>query len=287
MMRTRPSALFCGFAAQWCGIILLAAVTLLLPSSPVSAQTSETVDTTSVRVCSDPNNLPFSNEKGEGFENKIAELLASDLGVPVRYTWYPDSMGFIRSTLNARRCDIVMGTVSGNELLQNSNPYYRSTYALIYKADRGLTLKSLDDPVLQNLKIGAIAGTPPTTILATQGLLNNLQSYQLVVDTRFDHPAAQMIHDIAAGMIDVGVLWGPIAGFYAKQESVPLSVVPLESTNMPMQMDYRITMGVRYNEPEWKRKINGLIRKHQAEINEILLDYGVPLLDSQGKLLTQ
>ncbi len=256
-------------------------------SISVSAQTSETIDTTSLRVCADPSNLPFSNDKGEGFENKIAELFAADLGIPVRYTYYPDSMGFIRSTLNARRCDIVMGTVSGNELLQNSNPYYRSTYALIYKADRGLTLKALDDPILQTLKIGAIAGTPPTTILAAQGLLNNLQSYQLVVDTRFDHPAVQMIHDIAAGTIDVGVLWGPIGGFYAKQESVPLSVVPLESTNMPMQMDYRITMGVRYNEPEWKRKINDLIRKHQAEINEILLSYGVPLLDSQGKPLTQ
>ena len=268
-----------------CALISFAALSPF--STYVSAQTSETIDTTSLRVCADPSNLPFSNDKGEGFENKIAELFAADLGIPVRYTYYPDSMGFIRSTLNARRCDIVMGTVSGNELLQNSNPYYRSTYALIYKADRGLTLKSLDDPVLRTLKIGAIAGTPPTTILATQGLLNNLQSYQLVVDTRFDHPAVQMIHDIAAGTIDVGVLWGPIAGFYAKQESVPLSVVPMESANMPMQMDYRITMGVRYNEPVWKRKVNDLIRKHQAEINKILQDYGVPLLDSQGKPLTQ
>jgi quinoprotein dehydrogenase-associated probable ABC transporter substrate-binding protein len=267
--------------------IAVALVAAVLSHAPAaSAQTSETVDTTSLRVCADPANLPFSNDKGEGFENKIAELFAADLGVPVRYTYYPDSMGFIRSTLNARRCDIIMGTVSGNELLQNTNPYYRSTYALIYKADRGLTLKTLDDPVLKTLKIGAIAGTPPTTILAQQGLLDNLQSYQLVVDTRFDHPAAQMIHDIAEGKVDVGVLWGPFA-YYAKKESVQLSVVPMESANIPLQMDYRITMGIRYNEPEWKRKINGLIRKHQADINKILLDYGVPLLDSQGKPLTQ
>jgi ABC-type amino acid transport substrate-binding protein len=128
-----------------CALIPVAALSLF--SLSASAQTAETIDTTSLRVCADPNNLPFSNDKGEGFENKIADLFAADLGVPVRYTYYPDSMGFIRSTLNARRCDIVMGTVSGNELLQNSNPYYRSTYALIYKADRGLTLKSLDDPV--------------------------------------------------------------------------------------------------------------------------------------------
>jgi quinoprotein dehydrogenase-associated probable ABC transporter substrate-binding protein len=271
---------------RWCsaGTLLIA---MILASEPAMAQTAETVDTTSFRVCADPNNLPFSNEKGEGFENKIAELLASDLGVPVRYTWYPDSTGFIRSTLNARRCDIVMGTVAGNELVQNSNPYYRSTYALIYKADGGLAVKTLNDPALKTLKIGAIAGTPPTTILANEGLLGNLRSYQLVVDTRFDHPAEELIHDVATGPIDIGIVWGPIAGFYAKHESTPLAVVPLESTNTPMQMDYRITMGVRHNEPEWKRKINNLIRKHQADINKILFDFGVPMLDDQGKPLTQ
>jgi quinoprotein dehydrogenase-associated probable ABC transporter substrate-binding protein len=266
------------------GALLIA---MVLASEPAMAQTAETVDTTSFRVCADPNNLPFSNEKGEGFENKIAELLASDLGVPVRYTWYPDSTGFIRSTLNARRCDIIMGTVAGNELVQNTNPYYRSTYALIYKADGGLAVKTLSDPALKTLKIGAIAGTPPTTILANEGLLGNLRSYQLVVDTRFDHPGEELIHDVATGAIDIGIVWGPIAGFYAKHESTALAVVPLESTNTPMQMDYRITMGVRHNEPEWKRKINNLIRKHQADINKILFDFGVPMLDDQGKPLTQ
>lgn len=261
------------------------AAAMLSTAFPAMPQTAEIVDTTALRVCADPNNLPFSNDKGEGFENKIAEVLAGDLGVPVRYTWFPDTVGFIRATLNARRCDIIIGTVSGNELVQNTNPYYRSTYALIYKTDRGLAVKALEDPVLQTLKIGAIAGTPPTTILATQGLLKNLRSYQLVVDTRFDHPAEELIHDVAAGTIDVGVVWGPIAGFYALRESTPLSVVALESTNTPMQMDYRITMGVRHNEPEWKRKINGLIRKHQAEINQILFGFGVPLLDEQGEPL--
>jgi quinoprotein dehydrogenase-associated probable ABC transporter substrate-binding protein len=285
MMRKRRDVLFRRFAARWSGVFWVAAGFLLLSPLPMLAQTAETIDTTSLRVCADPNNLPFSNEKGEGFENKIAELLAKDLGVPVRYTWYPDSPGLVRATLNARRCDVIMGTASGNTLVQNTNPYYRSTYALIYGTDRGLTVKTLEDPVLKTLKIGAIAGTPPTTILATQGLLSNLRSYQLVVDTRFEHPAEELIHDVAAGTIDVGVVWGPIAGFYAQRESTPLSVVALESTNTPMQMDYRITMGVRHNEPEWKRKINGLIRKHQAEINKILFEFGVPLLDEQGKPL--
>jgi len=271
-------------AVQWGGVIMLAAA-LFPMASPAMPQTAETVDATALRVCADPNNLPFSNDKGEGFENKIAEVLAADLGVPVRYTWFPDTIGFIRSTLNARRCDIVIGTVAGNELVQNTNPYYRSTYALIYKSDRGLTLKTLEDPILKTLKIGAVAGTPPTTVLATQGLLGNLRSYQLVVDTRFDHPAEEMIHDVATGSIDVGIVWGPIAGFYAKRESIPLSVVALASANTPLQMDYRITMGVRHNEPEWKRKINGLIRKHRSDINKILFDFGVPLLDEQGKPL--
>lgn len=267
--------------------MIAAAIAAQTLPSQASAQTAETIDTTSLRVCADPNNLPFSNDKGEGFENKIAEVLAGDLGVPVRYTYYPDSVGFIRSTLNARRCDIIIGTVAGNELVQNTNPYYRSTYALIYKADSGLNLKSLDDPALSTLKTGAIAGTPPTTILAARGLLSNMQSYQLVVDTRFDHPAEEMIHDVATGKIDVGIVWGPIAGYFAKRESTPLTVVALESANLPMQLDYRITMGVRYNEPEWKRKVNGLIRKHQADINKILAEYGVPLLDEQGKILVQ
>jgi quinoprotein dehydrogenase-associated probable ABC transporter substrate-binding protein len=258
---------------------------LMLASAPATAQTAETVDKSALRVCADPNNMPFSNEKGEGFENKIAELLASELGVPVRYTWYPDTVGFIRNTLQARKCDLILGTVAGNELVQNSNPYYRSAYALIYREDRGLSLTSLDDPALQSLQIGAVAGTAPTTVLATNGLLGQLRSYQLVVDTRFSHPAEQVVHDVAAGTLDVGVVWGPIAGYFAQREAVPLEVVALTGADAPVKLDYRITMGMRFNEPEWKRKINALLRKRRADIEKVLRDYGVPLLDEQGQPL--
>lgn len=251
------------------------------------AATGEVVDQTRLRVCADPGNLPYSNDRGEGFENKIAELLAAELGVPVLYTWYPDSTGFIRNTLRARRCDLIMGTISGNDLLQNTNPYYRSAFALIYRKDAGLSLHSLDDEALKTLKLGAIAGTPPVTILAQKALLKNLQPYQLLVDTRFQHPGQDMVHDVAEGVIDVGILWGPMAGYYARQESVPLEVVALKTENAAIRLDYRITMGVRYNEPEWKRDINNLIRKNQAEINRILLGYGVPLLDEQSNPITQ
>lgn len=256
------------------------------PLGTAGAATAEAVDHTALRICADPNNLPFSNDKGEGFENKIAELLAAELGVPVRYTWFPDSAGFVRTTLRARACDLIVGTTVGAELLQNTNPYYRSSFSLVYRKDSGLTLTSLDDPALRTLQIGVIAGTPPTTLMAQKGLLGNSHSYQLLVDTRFDHPAQDMVHDVAASKIDVGILWGPIAGYFAKQEATPLVVVPLRSEGGPMRLDYRITMGVRPNEPEWKRQVNDLIRKKQAEITRILLDYGVPLLDDQGNPIT-
>lgn len=266
---------------------LAALVAATVPASATRAATAEAVDRTALRVCADPNNLPFSNEKGEGFENKVAELLAKELGVPVRYTWYPDSTGFIRNTLRARKCDLVVGTVTGNDMLQNTNPYYRSAFSLIYRTEAGLSLTSLDDAALKTLEIGAIANTPPVTLLAQKGLLQKLHGYALMADTRFDHPAQDLVHDVAMGKIDVGVLWGPIAGYFAKHEAVPLTVVPLHTGDSAIRLDFRITMGVRHNEPEWKRDINDLIRGKQAEINKILLEYGVPLLDEQENPITQ
>jgi quinoprotein dehydrogenase-associated probable ABC transporter substrate-binding protein len=270
----------------WQFALIALAMLSVAPPSPVRAATAEAVDHTALRVCADPNNLPFSNDKGEGFENKIAEVLAAELGVPVRYTWFPDSVGFVRNTLRARACDLIVGTTVGAELVQNTNPYYRSSFSLVYRKEAGLTLASLDDPALRTLQLGVIAGTPPTTLMAQKGLLGNSRSYQLLVDTRFDHPAQDVVHDVAAGKIDVGILWGPIAGYFAKQETTPLAVVPLRSEGSPMRLDYRITMGVRPNEPEWKRQVNDLIRKKQPEITRILLDYGVPLLDEQGNPIT-
>lgn len=268
-------------------VAVLCGLWTMHPAAEVAAQTAEAVDRSALRVCADPANLPFSNDKGQGFENKIAELLAADLGVPVRYTWYPDSSGFIRNTLRARKCDIIIGTISGNELLQNTNPYYHSAFALVYRKDAKLAISSLGDDTLRGLKLGAIAGTPPVTLLAQHGLLANLRPYALMVDTRFEHPGENMIHDVAEGLIDVGILWGPMAGYYAKNESAPLEVVPLRTENPAIRLDFRITMGVRFNEPEWKRDINRLIRENQAEINRILLDYGVPLLDEQNNPITQ
>ena len=263
-------------AAVVCGVALICGATNGF------AQTGELVDRNMLRVCADPHNLPFSNEAGEGFENKIAQLLAGDLGLEIAYTWYPQSIGFVRNTLGAHACDVVMGTVSTGELMQSTNPYYRSSYALVQRADAKTKAQALTDPQLADLRIGAVARTPPVDILAKQGLLKNVTPYALVVDTRYDSPGRDMIEDVAAGKIDVGVLLGPIAGYWAKQASVPLEVIPLSGESAGVRLDFRIAMGLRRNEPEWKHVLNDFIAKHQAEIQAILLEYGVPLLDEQG-----
>ncbi len=246
------------------------------------AQVGELTDRTKLRVCADPSNLPFSNKAGEGFENRIAELLASKLGVPLTYTWYPQVVGFVRNTLNAGACDVVIGIPSPSQLMQNTNPYYRSSYALIQRADANPKITALDDPQLANRKIGAVAGTPPVTLLAQQSLLANLKPYQLVVDTRFDSPGREMVEDVANGVIDVGILWGPIAGYWAKQQKAPLEVTPLVGTAQGMHLDFRVSMGLRRNEPEWKRALNDFLATNGDAIQAILLDYGDPAARRAG-----
>jgi quinoprotein dehydrogenase-associated probable ABC transporter substrate-binding protein len=264
------------------GFVAAGLVALTCGATGGFAQTGELVDREMLRVCADPHNLPFSNQAGEGFENKIAELLAGDLGLPVAYTWYPQSIGFVRNTLGAHACDVVIGTVTAGELVQNTNPYYRSSYVLVQRADAPTKADALTDPKLADLRIGAVARTPPTDLLARQGLLKNVTPYALVVDTRYESPGHDMVEDVAAGKIDVGVLWEPIAGYWAKQASVPLEVTALSGENAGARLDFRIAMGLRRNEPEWKRALNDFLAKHKAAIQAILLEYGVPLLDEQG-----
>ncbi len=267
--------------------VLAVLVCNLLAAPGATAQTAEAVDRSALRVCADPSNLPYSNKAGEGFENRIAELLAAELGLPVRYTWFPQTVGFVRNTLMARKCDLVIGISLGFELLQNTNPYYRSSYALVYRTNTGLDISSLDDPILKQKRLGVVARTPPATLLAKYGLMGQVKPYHLVADTRFNQPGKEMVKDIAAGEVDIGVLWGPIAGYYAKQHNPPITVVPLVSKPGEVKLDYRITMGIRFNEPDWKHRLNGLIEQKQAEFDAILLDYGVPLLDAQARRITK
>ncbi|HSA79784.1 MAG TPA: quinoprotein dehydrogenase-associated putative ABC transporter substrate-binding protein [Geminicoccaceae bacterium] len=268
-------------------VSLVVAAFVALPAAARQASPGELVDHSAFRVCADPNNLPFSNAEGQGFESEIAGLLAERLGVPVRYTWHPQTVGFVQNTLRAYLCDIVMGVASTNELVQNTNPYYRSTYVLAHRAADGERFGDLASPAMQDAKIGVIAGTPPADLLVEHDLLDQTRSYHLMVDTRFYNPGRDMIADLAAGEIDVALIWGPIAGYWASKQSEPIALVPLRSDRPGRRLDFRISMGIRHNEPDWKRELNGLIRELQPDINAILERYGVPLLDDRGALFAK
>jgi len=260
------------------------AALLVVLAGPVAAQTGEIVDRSELKVCADPNNLPFSDEKKEGFENKIAELIGAELGLTVDYAWFPQVTGFVRNTLRAHLCDLVTGTVAGDEVMQTTNPYYFTTYVMFYRSDKGLAFDGPQDPRLADLRLGVVAGTPPTDLMARHALMSHTRPYALMVDTRAESPTHQMVQDVLDGTIDVGFLWGPIAAYYRKRDNLPLTLMPLKDEPGAARMEYHIAMGVRANEPEWRRRINSAILKRQPEITAILRDYGVPLLNEQGEL---
>jgi quinoprotein dehydrogenase-associated probable ABC transporter substrate-binding protein len=269
--------------------LLGAALAVLLGPAAFAAEGSrvDLVNRLSLRVCADPANLPFSNDKGEGFENKIAEIVAADLKVPVEYVWFPQATGFIRNTLFAKRCDVVMGYAQGDELVLNTNHYYRSAYMLVYRPGRGLDgVDSLADPRLKDKRLGVVAGTPPANVMAANGLIATAKAYPLMVDRRYESPAERMIADIRSGEIDAGIVWGPIAGYFAARNGEKLTVVPLVKETVGPRMAYRITFGVRQGEDDWKRQLNVLIAKLQGRLDAVLLEYGVPLLDEQDHLIT-
>jgi quinoprotein dehydrogenase-associated probable ABC transporter substrate-binding protein len=277
----------------WLGAALLSVAIVAVAGGRLRAQgvgldaEFELVDPKVLRVCADPSNLPFSNEKGEGFENKIMELMAGKLDKKLAYVWYPQSTGFVRNTLGARRCDVIPGFPQGDELAQTTNPYYRTAYALVIKPGSGLDdLDSLGDPRLEDKRIGIVAGTPPATYLAVKGLMHKAKPYPLVVDTRVDSVAQAMMRDLASGEIDVGVLWGPMAGYYAARANPPMRVAPLLKETGGPQLAFRIAMGVRPADQNWKRQLNKLIADNQAEINRVLLAFGVPLLDEKDRPIT-
>ena len=251
---------------------------------PADPGSLELVDPNVFRACEDPRNMPFSNEKGEGFENKLAELFAAKLGKKVGYTYFPQATGFVRVTLGSHRCDVIMGFPQGDDLAQGTNPYYRTAYALITKKGSGLDdVRTLEDEQLKGKHIGIVAGTPPATNMAVAGLMANAKPYPLMIDTRVDSSAQAMIDDLNSGAIDAGILWGPMAGFYAKHAATPLLVTPLVKETAGPKLVYRIGMGVRAADQNWKRQLNRLIQENQPEINKILLDFGVPLLDENDK----
>jgi quinoprotein dehydrogenase-associated probable ABC transporter substrate-binding protein len=269
------------------GLLAVLPATAFAQAGNDPALSIELVDPKVFRVCADPHSMPFSNQAGEGFENKVAELFAKKLDKSLAYTWFPQSVGFIRNTLNAHKCDIVMGFPQGGELAQSTNPYYRTAYAIVFKPGSGLDgIETLTDPRLKGKKIGVVAGTPPATYLAMQGLLTSVKGYPLVIDTRVDSSAEAMMKDLASGEIEAAVLWGPMAGYYAKLGG-DVKVVPLVKDTGGPRLAYRMTMGVRAADQEWKRQLNRMIGENQNEINRIILGYGVPLLDERDQPITQ
>lgn len=260
----------------------------LSSAQAVEGHRSDLVNRRVLRVCADPANLPFSDQKGEGFENKIANIIGDELKVPVEYTWFPQAMGFTRNTLLAKRCDVIIGTGQGDELVLNTNALYRSAYALIYKSGSGFDgVDSIFDPRLKDKRVGVVQGTPSADLVAKAGLMGKARPYRMMVDRRYDSPSEDMVKDIRAGEIDAGVLWGPIAGYYASRGGDKLTVVPLvKDAGKAGRIDFRITMGVRQGDDLWKRQLNDIIRKRQVDIDKVLLEYGVPMLDEDSQPIT-
>ena len=237
-----------------------------------------------LRVCADPNNLPFSNERGEGFENKIAELLAADLHERLEYTWWAQRRGFFRNTLRAGACDVVLGVPSSFELAATTAPYYRSTYVFVYRQGRGLSVASFDDPVLRDVKVGVQlvgddgANTPPAHALTARGIVGNVRGYTLYGDYREPNPPARIVEAVARGEVDVAVAWGPLAGYFARRQRVPLAVVPVSPQfDLPfLPFVYDISMGVRRGDEELRQRLDSFLQRRRPEIERILDDYGVP-----------
>jgi len=239
-----------------------------------------------LRVCADPNNLPFSNRNDDGFENRIAELVARDLHRPLSYVFAIQRDNFVKKTLNAGLCDLVIGLPVGFDEADLTRPYYESEYAFVYRADRKLALHSIRDKRLSKLKIGVHligdADTPPIAALTRQGIVRNVVGYMMYGDTSRPNPPARLIEAVENGSVDVAAVWGPLGGYFAKHSPVPLEVTPITDVSGfgPLLFKYQIAMGVRYGDDALKAQLNRILVNRKAEIRNILQNYGVPLAAS-------
>jgi mxaJ protein len=237
-----------------------------------------------LRVCADPNNLPFSNQAGEGFENRLAELIADELGVPVKYTWWAQRRGFIRNTLRAGECDLVTGVPASFELVLPTRPYYRSSYVFVYRRDADFDVRSFDDPVLKRLRIGVHlvgddgANTPPAHALGTRGIVGNVRGYMLYGDYAQPNPPARILTALAEGEIDLAIVWGPLAGYFVPRQEVAMEMVPVHpQVDVPfLPMVYDIAMGVRRDDALLKAQVEQVLVRRRLDVERILDDYGVP-----------
>lgn len=260
-----------------CCIAIVAALALGGALAPVFAQAK------ALRVCADPNNLPFSDRAGEGFENRIAQLLARDLGANLEYTWWAQRRGYARNTVKAEHCDLWIGVASGVQTLDTTRPYYRSSYMFVSRADRHLDIRSFDDPRLRTLTIGVqmigndAANTPPTHALARRGIIDNVRGYMIYGNYGEPAPEAPIVRAVEHGDVDLAIVWGPLAGYFATKSPVPLRLTalpPFDGPQWPMAFD--ISVGVRRNDPAFKREIEEALERERPNIHRILDQFGVP-----------
>jgi mxaJ protein len=262
--------------------LALAAASIMRPASSASVERRPLL-----RVCADPNNLPYSNAAGEGFENRIVELVAKDLGTSVQYTWWAQRRGSVRNTIGAGICDVVPGVPSGSETLLTTDPYYRSGYVFVSRRDRNLgDLSSFDDPRLPELGVGIQlvgddgANTPPAHAFAQRGMTANVHGYMVYGDYRDRTPQSAIVDAVARGDIDLAVAWGPTAGYFARHAATPMVLVPvqpwLDGPQSPMVFD--ISMGVRRDDRELRRELDAALARVAPAIARILAEFGVPTL---------
>jgi quinoprotein dehydrogenase-associated probable ABC transporter substrate-binding protein len=249
------------------------------------------------RVCADPENLPFSNRALEGFENKIADVVAKEFGATPSYIWWGQRRGFIRNTMFAtlkeQRCDIVIGVPEGYDLVRTTKPYYRSTYVFVYPKGKGLQIKSLDDPILKKIKIGVhlfgddYTNPPPVHELAKRGIVDNVVGFDTFYSAQ--NPPSRIIDAVAGGQVGVAIVWGPAAGYFVTHQSVPLEMVPIPSGKTDLPFAFNMSMGVRPDDATLKAQLEKVLDKKQLEIRKILQEYGVPLVESKpdGKVGTK
>ncbi len=247
--------------------------------------------TTTLRVCSDPNNLPFSNQKGEGFENKIAELIAADMHRPVEYTWWAQRRGFFRNTLKDGKCDVVMSVPAAFEMAAATRSYYRSTYVFVTRKDRHLEIRSFDDPELKSLRVGVqvlgvdATNAPPAVALANRGIVQNVHGYTVYGDYTQDSPPRQIIDAVANNDVDVAIAWGPLAGYWAAKEKNALEIRPVSpQVDLPyLPFVYDISVGVRRGEDDLKNQIEDVLSRRHDDIDKILDSYHMPRPDVPAK----
>jgi mxaJ protein len=265
-------------------LIFVAAALVVLMSAGTTSAPRE------LRVCADPNNLPFSNQKLEGFENKLADLIAADLRATVKYAWFRQRRGFIRRGLKAHECDVVTGIPNASEMVLATKPYYRSTYVFVYRKNASVQLRSFDDPALRQLRIGlhAIgedgANPPPVHALARRGIIKNVVGFKMWDIDSIENPQGQIINAVVTDEIDVAIVWGPLGGYFAKRQKENLEVVPVSPSIEPpgIPLVFEIAMGVRPGETAWKAELDEILDRRRRDVQRILEEYGVPRVE-QGE----